>query len=65
RSTRAATHPDQQEAIAELADAYGGALGRDVRVVAHGAAGYRVELVFETADEALALVHRLRGGGSA
>ncbi|HWI06058.1 MAG TPA: ParB/RepB/Spo0J family partition protein [Solirubrobacteraceae bacterium] len=55
----AAPHPDQQAAAAQIADALGGALGVEVTVKARGT-GYRVELAFDDADEALALARRLR-----
>lgn len=55
---RAAVHPDQQAAMAEIADALSAALGTDVRVRPRGT-GYKVELVFDSPDEALALAERL------
>jgi ParB family chromosome partitioning protein len=55
---RAVVHPDQAEAIAQLADAFGEALGVEVRVAAQGD-GYRVALAFDSLDEALALARRL------
>lgn len=51
-------HPDQQEAISQLSDVFGSAVGSDVAVSAAGA-GYRVQLSFESLDEALALARRL------
>ena len=54
-----ATHPDQQAAAAEIADALGGALGVEVSVRPR-AGGYRVELAFDDPAEALALARRLR-----
>jgi ParB family chromosome partitioning protein len=56
---RAALHPDQEAAAAEIAEALGAALGSDVRVRPRGT-GYKVELAFENADDAIALAHRLR-----
>ncbi len=56
---RAAVHPDQAAAAAEIAAALGAALGSDVRVRPRGA-GYKVELAFESADDALAMARRLR-----
>jgi ParB family chromosome partitioning protein len=56
----ARVHPDQQEAIAQLADVYSGAVGADVEVSAAGS-GYRVQLSFESLDDALALARRLGG----
>jgi ParB family chromosome partitioning protein len=56
---RAAVHPDQAQAADEIADALGAALGAEVRVRPRGT-GYKVELVFGSADEAVALARRLR-----
>ncbi len=56
---RGAVHPDQEEAIAEIADALSSALGADVRVRPRGT-GYKVELAFESAEEAIALARGLR-----
>jgi ParB family transcriptional regulator, chromosome partitioning protein len=56
---RAAVHPDQQAACTRIADALSAALGTDVRVRPRGT-GYKVELGFDDADEALALARRLR-----
>jgi ParB family chromosome partitioning protein len=58
-AARAAIHPDQQAAAAEIADALGGALGVEVSVRPR-AGGYRVELGFDDPAEALALARRLR-----
>jgi ParB family chromosome partitioning protein len=58
RRAAAELHPDQQEAIEQLADAFGSALGSDVRVTPHGD-GYRVQLAFDSLDEALALARRI------
>ncbi|MEY2441737.1 MAG: ParB family transcriptional regulator, chromosome partitioning protein, partial [bacterium] len=58
-SRRAALHPDQEAAAAEIADALGGALGRDV-TVKPSATGYRAELTFDDPAEALELARRLR-----
>jgi ParB family chromosome partitioning protein len=52
-------HADQEAAIAEISDGLGAALGREVRVTPAGA-GYRAELAFATADEALELARSLR-----
>jgi ParB family transcriptional regulator, chromosome partitioning protein len=52
-------HPDQAEAIEEIASALGAALGTDVRVRPAGT-GFKVELAFSSADEAVALARRLR-----
>ena len=58
---RAAVHPDQEAAMTEIADALGGALGRDVRVRPRGAR-YKVELTVDSADDAAELAARLAGG---
>ena len=52
-------HPDQQAAIAEIADALTRALGYDVDVGAAGS-GYRAQLAFESLDDALDLARRLQ-----
>jgi ParB family chromosome partitioning protein len=59
KSSAAGRHPDQEEAMTEIADALGAALGADVRVRPRGA-GYRAELVFESFEDALALARRIR-----
>jgi ParB family chromosome partitioning protein len=52
-------HPDQEQAAHEIADALAGALGAEVRVKpARG--GYRAELSFTSAEEALELARRIR-----
>ncbi len=56
---RAAIHPDQEAAMAEIADILGAALGHDVRVRPRGT-GYKVELAFDSPDAAAALAARLR-----
>jgi ParB family chromosome partitioning protein len=56
---RAAMHPDQEAAAAQIADALGAALGADVRVRPRGT-GFKAEVAFASADEALALARRLR-----
>jgi ParB family chromosome partitioning protein len=56
---RTRLHPDQEEAVAEIADTLGAALGTEVRVRPRGT-GYKVELAFDSADEALALARGLR-----
>jgi ParB family chromosome partitioning protein len=57
-------HPDQQAAIAEIADRLEIALGRSVQVTASGG-GYRAQLAFVSADEALDLARSLRLDSSA
>jgi ParB family chromosome partitioning protein len=59
RARRPAIHPDQEAAAAEIAAALGEALGSDVRVRPRGT-GYKVELAFQNADDAIALAHRVR-----
>jgi ParB family chromosome partitioning protein len=56
---RAAVHPDQEAACNRISDAFGAVLGTDVRVKPRGT-GYKVEIAFDDADEALALARRLR-----
>jgi len=55
-----ALHPDQAAAIETIADALGAALGRDVDVTAAKASGYRVQITFESLDDALDAARRLR-----
>jgi ParB family transcriptional regulator, chromosome partitioning protein len=54
----AALHPDQVEAAERLGEAFGRALGADVRVIPR-AGGYRVQMAFESLDEALEVAERL------
>jgi ParB family chromosome partitioning protein len=56
---RKATHPDQDAAAREIADALGAALGAEVRVRPRGT-GFKAEIAFDSADDALALARRLR-----
>jgi ParB family chromosome partitioning protein len=58
RRGRAPVHPDHEAAAARIADSLGAVLGTDVRVRPRGT-GYKVELAFESADDALALADRL------
>jgi len=58
--TRPALHPDQAAAIELISDALGAALGRDVDVAPSKSAGYRVQLTFESLDDALDVARRLR-----
>jgi len=51
-------HPDQEAAIAEIGDCLEAALGRQVHVTAAGD-GYRVQLSFVSAEEALDLARSL------
>ncbi len=55
-------HPDQLQAASEIAEALGRALGAEVLVMPDDDLGYRAELTFRTADEALGLARRLEGG---
>jgi ParB family transcriptional regulator, chromosome partitioning protein len=55
---RAPVHPDQEAAAGRIADGLGAALGIEVRVRPRGT-GYKVELAFDSAEEALALATRL------
>jgi ParB family chromosome partitioning protein len=62
RRPRATIHPDLAEALAAAEDALTAALGREVRVRAKGE-GCRVELDFESPDEAVKLAEELLGRG--
>jgi ParB family chromosome partitioning protein len=53
-----APHPDQVDAAERLGEAFGRALGADVRVTPR-AKGYRVQFAFDTLDEALEAAERL------
>ena len=53
-----AIHPDQAAAATEIADALGGALGIELKVKPRGT-GYRVELAFDSLDDALAVAQRV------
>ncbi len=52
-------HPDQEAAIAEIGDTFEAALGREVKVSASGA-GFRAQLEFASAEEALAVARSLK-----
>jgi ParB family transcriptional regulator, chromosome partitioning protein len=58
RARRAAPHPDQEAAASRLGEAFGRALGADVKVTPRGT-GYKVALTFESLDEALELASRI------
>jgi len=60
RRARPALHPDQAAAIELIADALSAALGRDVDVAPARGTGYRVQLSFESLDDALDVARRLR-----
>jgi ParB family chromosome partitioning protein len=53
-----AVHPDQVEAAERLGEAFGRALGAEVRVTPR-AAGYSVRLAFDSLEEALEVAERL------
>jgi len=53
-----ALHPDHEQALRGVADALGAALGQQVAVRAQGR-GCRVELAFDSVEDALALAERL------
>jgi ParB family chromosome partitioning protein len=55
---RAALHPDQAAAVERLADVFETAFGTQVQIASHGD-GYRLQLAFESLDEALELAERL------
>jgi ParB family transcriptional regulator, chromosome partitioning protein len=57
---RAAMHPDQAAAIELIGDALGAAFGREVDVTPAKAVGYRVQIEFESLDDALDVARRLR-----
>jgi ParB family transcriptional regulator, chromosome partitioning protein len=59
RRARAATHPDQDDAATQIADALSGALGAEVRVEV-AKEGYRAQLTFANVNQALELARRLR-----
>ena len=58
RVRRGTTHPDQEAAASRLGEAFGRALGADVKVTPRGT-GYKVALTFESLDEALELASRI------
>jgi len=58
RAATAGLHPDQEEAVEAISDALGAVLGAEVRV-RPAAKGYRAELSFADAEEALALARRI------
>jgi ParB family chromosome partitioning protein len=58
--SRAPLHPDQAAAIELITDALSAALGREVSVTPSKAAGYRVQVSFESLDDALDVARRLR-----
>jgi ParB family chromosome partitioning protein len=60
RAGTSRTHPDQEQAAAEIAEALAASLGAEVRVKAVRAGGYRAELSFATLEDAIELARRLR-----
>jgi ParB family transcriptional regulator, chromosome partitioning protein len=58
RATRSTAHPDQEAAASRLGEAFGRALGADVKVTPRGT-GYKVALTFDSLDEALELASRI------
>jgi len=56
---RRGLHPDQEAALAEIADSFEAAVGRPVQVTPAGD-GFRAQLTFESAEEALDLARSLR-----
>lgn len=54
------THPDQEQAAKDIADALGDALGADVQVKPTRGGGYRAELSFASPEEAVELAERIR-----
>ena len=59
RRGRQRLHPDQEAAMAEIADRFESASGRDVEVTATAGGGYRVHLTFDSALDALEFSERL------
>jgi ParB family transcriptional regulator, chromosome partitioning protein len=55
-----ALHPDQEQAVRDIAQALGGALGTDIQVKVTRDGGYRAELSFSTSAEAIELAGRIR-----
>jgi ParB family chromosome partitioning protein len=51
-------HPDQEDAIVQINDSLGSALGREVEITAT-AGGYRAHLTFDSLDDALELARHL------
>jgi ParB family chromosome partitioning protein len=57
---RVQLHPDQEAAIEQIEDTLGSALGADLDVRPAAGNGYRVQLSFESLEEALDFARRLR-----
>ena len=60
RTRATGTHPDQQETAMALAETFSSALGADVEVRPARAGGFRVQLSFASAAEALEVARRVR-----
>jgi ParB family chromosome partitioning protein len=60
RRSRRRLHPDQEAAMAQIADRFESASGRDVEITATAGGGYRVHLTFDSARDALEFSERLR-----
>jgi ParB family transcriptional regulator, chromosome partitioning protein len=58
KARRTGVHPDQEAAASRLGEAFGRALGADVKVTARGT-GYKVAMTFDSLEEALELAGRL------
>jgi ParB family chromosome partitioning protein len=55
-----ALHPDQEDALVRIADTLGGVLGRELEVTpGRRGHGYRVQLTFDSIEDALDLARRL------
>jgi ParB family chromosome partitioning protein len=63
RGRGTALHPDQEAAIAQIADSFEAVFGREVKVTPAGD-GYRAQLDLGSAEEALQLARSLRVQGS-
>ena len=61
RRRRHALHPDQEAAMAQIADRFETASGHDVEVTATAGGGYRVHLTFASEGDALEFAERLQG----
>jgi ParB family chromosome partitioning protein len=59
-SKEARTHPDQEQAARDIAEALGGALGADIQVRPTRDGRYSAQLSFATAEEAIELARRIR-----
>ena len=52
-------HPDQQAAVEQIGDALGAALGAEIEVKPGAGGSYRVQLSFDSLEDALELARRL------